>query len=105
MFESTVTFDIKMIKGMTNILLGGAGLFLAIQRTGANWATLDDREQDRGTAGIIHAQADQLATKQFAMGTFPSLVSAMESKGRICVRMMQIEFAIRLESCRIAQNQ
>jgi uncharacterized protein (TIGR00266 family) len=29
MFESTVTFDIEMIKGMTNILLGGAGLFLA----------------------------------------------------------------------------
>ena len=29
MFESTVTFDIEMIKGMTNILLGGAGVFLA----------------------------------------------------------------------------
>jgi uncharacterized protein (TIGR00266 family) len=29
MFESTVTFDIEMIKGMTNILLGGAGMFLA----------------------------------------------------------------------------
>jgi uncharacterized protein (TIGR00266 family) len=29
MFESTVTFDIEMVKGMTNILLGGAGVFLA----------------------------------------------------------------------------
>jgi uncharacterized protein (TIGR00266 family) len=29
MFESTVTFDIEMIKGMTNILAGGEGLFLA----------------------------------------------------------------------------
>lgn len=29
MFESTVTFDIEMIKGMNNILLGGAGMFLA----------------------------------------------------------------------------
>lgn len=29
MFEGTVGFDIEMIKGMTNILLGGAGLFLA----------------------------------------------------------------------------
>ena len=29
MFEGTVTFDIEMIKGMTNILMGGEGLFLA----------------------------------------------------------------------------
>jgi uncharacterized protein (TIGR00266 family) len=29
MFENTVTFDIEMIKGMANILLGGEGLFLA----------------------------------------------------------------------------
>jgi uncharacterized protein (TIGR00266 family) len=29
MFESSVTYDIEMIKGMTNILLGGEGLFLA----------------------------------------------------------------------------
>ncbi len=29
MFESTVAFDIVMIKGMANILLGGEGLFLA----------------------------------------------------------------------------
>jgi uncharacterized protein (AIM24 family) len=29
MFESTVSFDIEMIKGFTNILLGGAGMFLA----------------------------------------------------------------------------
>ena len=29
MFESTVGFDVQMIKGMTNILLGGEGLFLA----------------------------------------------------------------------------
>jgi uncharacterized protein (TIGR00266 family) len=29
MFESTVSFDIEMIKGFTNILLGGAGVFLA----------------------------------------------------------------------------
>jgi uncharacterized protein (TIGR00266 family) len=29
MFESTVAFDIQMIRGMTNILLGGEGLFLA----------------------------------------------------------------------------
>jgi len=29
MFESTVSFDIEMIKGMANILLGGEGLFLA----------------------------------------------------------------------------
>jgi uncharacterized protein (TIGR00266 family) len=28
MFESSVTFDFEMIKGMTNILLGGEGLFL-----------------------------------------------------------------------------
>jgi uncharacterized protein (TIGR00266 family) len=29
MFEGTVAFDIEMIKGMANILLGGEGLFLA----------------------------------------------------------------------------
>lgn len=29
MFEASVTFDITMIKGMTNILFGGEGLFLA----------------------------------------------------------------------------
>jgi len=29
MFESTVSFDIEMIKGMANILLGGEGIFLA----------------------------------------------------------------------------
>ena len=29
MFEATVAFDIEMVKGMTNILLGGAGVFLA----------------------------------------------------------------------------
>lgn len=29
MFEGTVTFDIQMVQGMTNMLLGGAGLFLA----------------------------------------------------------------------------
>lgn len=29
MFEATVSFDIEMVKGMTNILLGGAGVFLA----------------------------------------------------------------------------
>jgi len=29
MFESTVGFDIQMVRGMTNILLGGEGLFLA----------------------------------------------------------------------------
>lgn len=29
MFEGTVSFDIEMIKGMTNILLGGEGVFLA----------------------------------------------------------------------------
>jgi uncharacterized protein (TIGR00266 family) len=29
MFESSVTFDITMIKGMANILFGGEGLFLA----------------------------------------------------------------------------
>lgn len=29
MFESTVAFDIETVKGMTNILLGGAGVFLA----------------------------------------------------------------------------
>jgi uncharacterized protein (TIGR00266 family) len=29
MFESSVAFDIEMIKGMTNILMGGEGLFLA----------------------------------------------------------------------------
>ncbi|HEX7975590.1 MAG TPA: TIGR00266 family protein [Anaerolineales bacterium] len=29
MFEATVAFDVEMIKGMTNILLGGEGLFLA----------------------------------------------------------------------------
>ncbi len=32
MFEDTVAFDIEMIKGMTNILLGGEGLFLATLR-------------------------------------------------------------------------
>ena len=29
MFEATVTFDIEMIKGLTNILVGGEGLYLA----------------------------------------------------------------------------
>ncbi|HEY3344683.1 MAG TPA: TIGR00266 family protein [Anaerolineaceae bacterium] len=29
MFEASVAYDIEMIKGMTNILLGGEGLFLA----------------------------------------------------------------------------
>ena len=29
MFESNVTFDITMVKGITNMLLGGEGLFLA----------------------------------------------------------------------------
>ena len=29
MFEATVTFDIEMIKGFTNVLMGGEGLFLA----------------------------------------------------------------------------
>jgi len=29
MFEETVTFDIEMLKGMTNILFGGEGMFLA----------------------------------------------------------------------------
>ncbi len=29
MFESTVTFDIEAVKGITNMLLGGAGVFLA----------------------------------------------------------------------------
>jgi uncharacterized protein (TIGR00266 family) len=29
MFEDSVTFDVEMIKGMTNILLGGEGLYLA----------------------------------------------------------------------------
>jgi uncharacterized protein (AIM24 family) len=29
MFEGSVAFDVQMIKGMTNILLGGEGLFLA----------------------------------------------------------------------------
>jgi len=29
MFESTVSFDIEMIKGIANVLLGGEGLFLA----------------------------------------------------------------------------
>jgi uncharacterized protein (TIGR00266 family) len=29
MFESSVTFDVTMIKGLTNMLLGGEGLFLA----------------------------------------------------------------------------
>jgi len=29
MFESTVSFDIEMIKGVANVLLGGEGLFLA----------------------------------------------------------------------------
>lgn len=32
MFESSVSFDFEMIKGMTNILLGGEGLFLATLR-------------------------------------------------------------------------
>ncbi len=29
MFEDTVTFDIEMLKGMTNIIFGGEGMFLA----------------------------------------------------------------------------
>jgi uncharacterized protein (TIGR00266 family) len=29
MFEDTVSFDIEMVKGMTNIIFGGEGLFLA----------------------------------------------------------------------------
>jgi uncharacterized protein (TIGR00266 family) len=32
MFEDTVSFDIEMIKGVTNILFGGEGLFLATLR-------------------------------------------------------------------------
>ena len=32
MFEDTVAFDIEMIKGMSNILFGGEGLFLATLR-------------------------------------------------------------------------
>ncbi len=32
MFEASVAFDIEMIKGMTNILMGGEGLFLATLR-------------------------------------------------------------------------
>ncbi|GAV24263.1 TIGR00266 family protein [Carboxydothermus islandicus] len=29
MFEPTVTFEIEMVKGFSNILFGGEGLFLA----------------------------------------------------------------------------
>jgi len=32
MFESSVSFDIEMIKGLTNILLGGEGVYLATLR-------------------------------------------------------------------------
>jgi uncharacterized protein (TIGR00266 family) len=32
MFEATVTFDIELMRGVTNILLGGEGLFLATLR-------------------------------------------------------------------------
>lgn len=38
MFEGTVAFDIEMIKGMTNILFGGEGLFLAtLKGPGRMW--------------------------------------------------------------------
>jgi uncharacterized protein (AIM24 family) len=29
MFEGTVAFDIQMIQGIANVLVGGAGIFLA----------------------------------------------------------------------------
>ncbi len=32
MFESTVSFDVEMVKGFTNILLGGEGVYLATLR-------------------------------------------------------------------------
>lgn len=32
MYEPTVSFDIEMVKGVTNILFGGEGLFLAVMR-------------------------------------------------------------------------
>ena len=32
MYEPTVTFDVEMMKGFTNILFGGEGLFLAVLR-------------------------------------------------------------------------
>ncbi len=38
MFESSVTFDVEMIKGVTNILFGGEGLFLAtLKGSGRIW--------------------------------------------------------------------
>ncbi len=32
MYEPTVTFDVEMVKGLTNVFFGGEGLFLATLR-------------------------------------------------------------------------
>ena len=38
MFESSVTFDTEMIRGVANILVGGEGLFLAtLEGPGRVW--------------------------------------------------------------------
>ena len=54
MFEPTVDFDIQMLKGFRNILLGGEGLFLATLRgPGSVWLQtmpMDRLAQTRGNS-------------------------------------------------------
>ncbi len=58
MFESTVTFDIEMIKGMTNILMGGEGLFLAtLKGPGRIWL------HSMTVSKIAHRVGEYLPTK------------------------------------------
>ena len=58
MFESSVTFDVEMIKGMTNILMGGEGLFLATLRgPGRIWL------HSMAVSKIAHRVAEYLPSK------------------------------------------
>jgi len=56
MFEDTVSFDFTMVKGITNMLFGGEGLFSRLaDRSRAHLAALDDREQDRRAPDVAPA--------------------------------------------------
>jgi uncharacterized protein (AIM24 family) len=58
MFESTVTFDIEMIKGMTNILMGGEGMFLAtLKGPGRIWL------HSMTVSKMAHRVAEYIPTK------------------------------------------
>ena len=52
MFESSVSFDIELIKGMANILLGGEGLFLATL-TGPGRIWLHSMTVNKMTARLV----------------------------------------------------